>query len=100
MTCFSSGRPATGCNTFGSSDFIRFPLPAARITMESGTARVGSFSAMGVCSVIQDGCNVSRPVGWRPTLESCQLVVHRRADRHLRIRTNLVLAGLALLDER
>jgi len=39
-------QPVAGRNTFGRSDFIRFPWPAARITMESGTARVGSFLAM------------------------------------------------------
>src|SRR5260370_4715635 len=99
MTCFRSGRPATGCNAFGRADFIRFPWPAARITMESGTARVGSFFAMKVCSVIQDGCNITWRVDY-PALESHQLVVHLGTDRHLGIRTSLVLAGFALLDQR
>src|SRR5712691_8050245 len=33
----SAGRPQTSCSTFGRVDFIRFPLPAARMT----TARRG-----------------------------------------------------------
>src|ERR1700742_456539 len=35
MTCFSSGSPANGCRTFGRSEFIRLPWPAAKITTES-----------------------------------------------------------------
>ena len=31
ITCPSSGRPAKGCNTLGSCERIRVPLPAARI---------------------------------------------------------------------
>src|SRR5919204_6321707 len=31
-TCSMSGSPATRCRTFGRADFIRVPLPAARIT--------------------------------------------------------------------
>src|ERR1700710_1092475 len=34
MTCSSSGRPASGCNTFGKSEFIRLPWPAASMTTE------------------------------------------------------------------
>src|ERR1700728_4062318 len=36
ITCLSSGRPASGCNTLGSRDFMRLPSPAARITTDSG----------------------------------------------------------------
>src|SRR5512139_3704013 len=36
ITCLSSGRPATGCRTFGRSDFMRLPWPAARMTTEMG----------------------------------------------------------------
>ena len=36
ITCWSSGRPARGCSTFGRSEFIRLPWPAAaRMTTES-----------------------------------------------------------------
>src|SRR5690348_13523803 len=31
-----SGRPASGCRTFGSADFIRFPSPAARMMTDRG----------------------------------------------------------------
>ena len=31
----SSGRPASGCSTFGRSEFMRLPWPAARMTTES-----------------------------------------------------------------
>src|SRR5665647_63407 len=30
------GRPHTWCNTLGTSDFMRVPIPAARITTASG----------------------------------------------------------------
>jgi hypothetical protein len=33
MTCASSGRPPSGCRTFGNSERIRLPTPAARIAM-------------------------------------------------------------------
>ena len=32
-TCSSMGRPASGCSTFGNTECMRFPMPAARITM-------------------------------------------------------------------
>src|SRR5271166_3559102 len=35
-TCASSGLPASLCSTFGKSEFIRLPTPAARMTTESG----------------------------------------------------------------
>src|SRR5580692_8674646 len=34
ITCCSSGCPANGCSTFGKSEFIRLPWPAARMTTE------------------------------------------------------------------
>src|SRR5918993_2462231 len=37
ITCASSGRPASGCSTFGSTECIRLPWPAARTTTETGT---------------------------------------------------------------
>src|ERR1700759_3773765 len=42
MTCLSSARPARGCSTLGSVDFIRLPWPAARITTETGEVRRGA----------------------------------------------------------
>ena len=38
-TCSSSGRPASGCSTFGSAECMRLPWPAARTTTETGTDR-------------------------------------------------------------
>jgi hypothetical protein len=35
-TCASIGVPASGCSTFGMSDCMRLPWPAARITIDSG----------------------------------------------------------------
>src|SRR4030095_13756414 len=32
----SNGLPAKGCSTFGRSDFMRLPWPAARMTMDKG----------------------------------------------------------------
>ena len=36
--CSSIGRPATGCSTLCSDDFIRVPCPAARMMTASGRA--------------------------------------------------------------
>ena len=35
MICASMGLPAMGIMTLGSGDFIRVPLPAARMTMSN-----------------------------------------------------------------
>ena len=39
-TCARSGRPASGCSTFGRSLAMRLPWPAARMTTERGIARI------------------------------------------------------------
>src|SRR5215467_5949831 len=49
MTCFSRGRPASGCNTLGSADFMRLPWPAARMTTEKGTARGTGACFLAIC---------------------------------------------------
>src|SRR6185437_6494947 len=41
-TCASIGRPASGSNTLGNSDFMRLPSPAARTITCSGSAMVRS----------------------------------------------------------
>src|SRR3989344_3396111 len=56
ITCDSMGRPASLCSTFGRADFMRVPLPAAMMTIESdmgillecgGWREVGAESASG-----------------------------------------------------
>jgi hypothetical protein len=44
ITCASIGWPAIGCSTFGSTDFMRLPAPAARMM----TCRVGSWERQSV----------------------------------------------------
>src|SRR3989338_3043410 len=34
--CCTSGLPASACNTLGLSEYMRVPLPAARMTMFNG----------------------------------------------------------------
>ena len=47
ITYESMGRPHTSCSTLGTSDFMRVPKPAARMTTASG----GRFvSAVFICS--------------------------------------------------
>src|SRR4051812_18132044 len=97
MTCLRSGRPASGCSTFGKSDFIRLPWPAARITTESGatdsvatraaaavSARRGeSFFAIGRASVGPDSGYIALGAGSRLAFELLQLLTHVDAHRHL-----------------
>ena len=48
--CASSGRPASGCSTFGNMDFMRVPLPAARtMTESSGGISALCFGKVTVC---------------------------------------------------
>src|SRR4051812_32300657 len=48
VTFLIIGTPATGCRTFGKGDFIRVPLPAARIITESSGAAVADSDDLGI----------------------------------------------------
>ena len=41
-TCSIMERPASRCSTFGRGDFIRVPLPAARITTVTGELMISA----------------------------------------------------------
>src|SRR5262245_27609892 len=49
MTCANSGLPPTSCNTLGSLDFRRVPLPAAMMAIAvRGTADVDFFIGLNI----------------------------------------------------
>ena len=58
MTCANIGLPATGCKTFGRLDRIRFPWPAASITMF--IARRSESMRMNSMTVISDNSAKNR----------------------------------------
>src|SRR5579862_5321954 len=100
MTCFSSGRPARGCRTLGSSECIRLPWPAARIVTKRGRL---SFFAMivvfGPGPALPPGndCTVSGPPA--RALERGQSLPDASAHPDLRVGMDLVLGRLAALNQ-
>src|SRR5437879_3685309 len=107
MTCLRSARPASGCRTFGTADFIRLPSPAARITIDSGTARAASSGCVfGMAAIVTLWSRDSSPDGrglvvatFAARLELGQLLPDQRSHVELRVRVSLVLRALAALDE-
>jgi hypothetical protein len=63
----SSGRPASGCNTLGSCERIRVPLPAARIITV-----VDIITSNGLSQKIK--INVKQSAAQRPAMMSSSII--------------------------
>ena len=113
MTCFSNGRPASGCRTFGSADIMRLPWPAARMTRRKGCnaarrGRGGFFSHSrtslahgggGGRDLPLDDHSVRVLVVLATVLQLRKLFPDSRPYVELGIGVFQVLGGLAVLDE-